>query len=488
MSADKRSFVEFESMPGGINEDTNRYEFPTLYKTASTGKPRQWTMYCRLIKLDSKNQSETKAQNWNMLIENEVPILEKYIPNLAKVPDGTIAEIWSEAGVMGMKISRSPATYIMGPKNLGRKDERNVLQQAMVTIRGKYLKKIDEGSVTELTNLLKDVVISSNTKFYPMLAKKYDDFIDKIKYPVYVQPKLDGNRCVVFLNTIDNPTYKNVIMYTRSLKEYPNNPSNDAIRKALLDLLIANYHKSKNESIFLDGELYIHNKSLQDINSEVRGQALNGESMQYWIYDHFYPSYTSETFKERDEFLNKIYDEFLKKNTKGLEKNTGLEIIKLLEVNIIESEEECDEIYNTYLADNYEGIMIRNPAGIYQKSSTKKSEQLRSKDLLKRKETYDDEFEVVGYTQGSNGKEIGAVVWICKANTTNTTKGSNTTKSDTFNVTPNLSIKERYEIYKECEKKFDSKYKGRLLTVQYRGLSDNNIPLQAKAIEFRDIK
>jgi ATP-dependent DNA ligase len=472
MSSDKRSFDDFEnseSFSGSIDFDKNLYSFPTLYKTASTGKPRQWTIFCRLIKEDSKKQKITREQNWDLLTEDEVPIKQKYLKQGEKIDSGTIAEVWAETGIINMKISRSAATYILEPKNLGKKNERNVLQQALVFMRGKYLKKIDEGSSLVLDQLFKETKVSATTKFYPMLAKKFEDFEKKITYPVYVQYKLDGTRNVTFLDSIDKPTYQNVIMYTRSHKEYPYNTINDNIRHALLQLLINNYDTKNDESLFLDGELYNHNKSLQEINSEVRGQN-SADIIQYWIYDHFYPSYDSETFEERNAKLINMYNSLNEDQKK---------YIKLVNTIKADDRESLDKIYLQSLAEKYEGVMIRLPNGPYLKSATKKSEQLRSKYLLKRKEVYDDEFEVVDFKQGDNGKEIGAIIWICKSKNKN---------GDTFSVTPNMPIKDRYKIYKECLKKFDSKYKGRLMTVEYRGLSDNNIPLQVKAVGFRDVK
>lgn len=476
MSADKRSLTGFDNpnnFPGKINPDTNRYEFPILYKLNNNGKPRQWVMYCRLIKEDSMDQEETKGQNWNMLAENEVKMKQEYLPDGAKIPDGTIAQLWSETGVMGMKISRSAATYITEPKNRGKKNERNVLQQALVNIRSKFLKKMDEGSTLEITDSDTKVEVLGTTKFFPMLAKKYEAFVNKIKYPMYGQPKLDGNRCVIFLDTIKNPTYKNVIMYTRQKKEYPYTTVNDNIRQSLLQLLIDNYDEEIGESLFLDGELYLHDKSLQGINSTIRGQSTEEDNIQYWIYDHFYPSYGDGSpdigFSKRAKNLENIYSELDKKYKKD---------IILVPTKLIKSQNDCDKLYKEFLADHYEGMMLRTPDGSYLKSATKKSEQLRSKDLLKRKETYDDEFEVVDYKDGEKGKEVGAIIWICD---------SKNGKGDTFSVTPNMPLKERYEIYKECQKKFDKKYKGRLLTVEYRGLSDNNIPLQLKAVGFRDV-
>jgi len=37
-------------------------------------------------------------------------------------------------------------------------------------------------------------------------------------------------------------------------------------------------------------------------------------------------------------------------------------------------------------------------------------------EILKLKPIYDDEFEVIGYTEGSKGKDVGCVIWICQVN------------------------------------------------------------------------
>jgi ATP-dependent DNA ligase len=467
MASDKRRFVDFEEFPGNING--NLYSMPTLYKTASTGKAREWTIYCRLIKSDSQAQSLTKKQNWNLMSENEITLRRKWLEVGIKVPDGIIAEIWTENGLVTGAKSRSAASYIEVPTNLGKKNERNVLQQALVKMRG----IVDEGSTTELVNLTESMSISHNTKFYPMLAKKYEDYVDKIVYPVYMQPKLDGNRCVVFLDNIVKPTYKNVIMYTRSHKEHPNNDVNIRIKKELLPFLITNYDEKKGGSIYLDGELYVHNVSLQKISSAVR-DAKNMDSeeiIQYHVYDHFYPNYgAKETFEMRNKLLNRIWEIKLRSNSNN--------ILILVETVLVQTKEECDKQYQKYLLENYEGAMIRTVDGPYLKDPVKKSTQLRSKDLLKRKEIYDAEYEVVGYKHGI-GKENSAVIWVCQ---------SGNKSGTTFSATPNMPYEERYKIYQECIKKFDTKYKNRLMTVQYRSLSDDGIPLQVKAIGFRDIE
>jgi ATP-dependent DNA ligase len=302
-----------------------------------------------------------------------------------------------------------------------------------------------------------------------MLAKRYDEYIKRhsIKWPVYVQPKLDGIRCLAYLKTNKNPTYNDVILYTRKKKDYPNNEFNDAIREELLPILKEYYGKQKSdESIYIDGELYNHYVKLQNINHYVRTEDLeetvsSDKKIQYWIYDIFYPSTAkSMTFKERAKILNKLISK-----SKVLQKTETLEI---------KNQKELDMQYNKYIKDDYEGMMIRSSNGFYA-TSARGSTGLRSKELLKRKEVFSDEFEIVGWTQGTSGKEIGAIIWICR-----------TKEGKRFNVTPNLDYEERYRIYNECKNKFEDKYSNRMLTIEYRGLSNDNIPQHAKGITFRD--
>ena len=70
-----------------------------------------------------------------------------------------------------------------------------------------------------------------------------------------------------------------------------------------------------------------------------------------------------------------------------------------------------------------------------------------------------------------------ALVWICQ-----------TADKKPFKVVPNLTYEERYKLYKECETDFKIKYMNRLLSVEYRNLSIDQVPQHAKAIYFRDVE
>jgi ATP-dependent DNA ligase len=472
MASDKRSFTDFEEFPGKINEDTNNYEFPKLFKKDTSGKIREWVVLIRLIKQDSQDKVETKKQNWNLLAENQIPIKPEYIADTKAFPKGTLVELWTETGAMRMKISRASATYVIG-KNIGKKNERNPLQQALVEARNKYLKKINDGSSPNLTDVSSTTEVKNlgNVMHHPMLAKKYEDIKAKDKaglFPAEIQPKFDGVRYLAYLQKAKSPTYKDVILYSRSQKEYPYNPPNNILRKALLPGLVKYYDHDANESIQTDGEFYVHGRSLQQTSSDARSStkeisASEEAAVEYHIYDIFYPSYTNEPFTERTKIRKALVDVIDSKH------------IIFVKSKIAKNEDELDKLYLEYLEQKYEGIMIRGPKSPYLKSAVKSS-ALRSKYLLKYKPVYDDEFEVVGYTQGDNGKEVGAVSWICAAG------------DETFKVTPNMPYTERYKIYKECVKHFDTKYKNRLMTVEYRSKSDSGVPLCAKAIGFRDVK
>lgn len=478
MSASIRDFSDFTAFPGSINTDTNLYEFPQLFKKGVKVETRQWKISIRLIKESSKNEKLTKKVNWNEMDEIEVTLKEVYISG--DLPEGTIAEYWTETGIQNMKITKSAAVYT-NPKNIGKKNYRSGFQSALIDCRAKYLKKVEEGYkiLEEFEKESNEEVNNIEKLYFPMLAKNYHDYESKITFDLFIQPKLNGIRAVTFLDPkekdVKDCDYTDVVMYSRSKKLYPSNETNDKIRKEVLPILIKYYDSDREESIYLDGELYDHKKSLQQIN-KTRGTAKQDvkshstSTIQYWVFDLFYPHYTNESFEKRNILLNKIFEEMVNK----------LKMIKLVPTHTISKKSEMEDLYKKYLKDNYEGIIVRVKKGKYAKD-LQKSSSTRSKELLKYKPLFDSEFEIVGYKDGDKGKEKQAVIWIVQ-----------TENGKQLNVTPNQSYEERYKIYEECEKNkgegFKKKYKGRMLTVEYRDMSDDGIPLQAKGIMIRDYK
>ena len=57
----------------------------------------------------------------------------------------------------------------------------------------KYTKQLDKGYVENIED------VHEITLYNPMLAQKFEDRVDGLSFPLYTQPKLDGVRCIVYM-------------------------------------------------------------------------------------------------------------------------------------------------------------------------------------------------------------------------------------------------------------------------------------------------
>lgn len=464
MNKDKRDFDDFtnkKSFQGIIDKTTGEYHFPQLIHYDSNNNKRIWKIKIRLIKGSEKKY----GMDWDVLVDDTVPIKKKYLTG--NIQEGIICQMWVESGVFGGKISRYSPTY---PKimNEGKSNERNVLQQALVEARSLYMKKIENGMEPETKNK----ITKTDNMYFPMLVRKYDDEMQHMKYPLYIQPKLDGARCITMLNKPPdkNISIDNIVMYSRQKKEFTDFNN---IKKDLLQSLIDLWDYKNNESIYIDGELYKHGMSLQTISGAVRNPNRETikkyEGIQLWIFDIFYPKQPNLEFNDRLKIINEIF------------KNINTKTVVCVPTELVETELKQDIIYNKYIKEKYEGVILRNANSLYLTHPTKNSMAIRSRFVLKRKMRYSDEFEVISFTQGKKGKDKGAIIWILKTHTTN----------KSFNATPkNISYNERYKLFKIASannnKGFLEKFKGRMMTVEYEDLSKDEVPLRAKSLWFRE--
>jgi len=467
MAASKRDFVNFNDFPGEINSGTGIYEFPPLKYTDDANRLRKWQIYVRLVK-------DTNRQNgidWNLLAEKQVPIKPEYFnsgEDRVSIPNGIIAESWVETGIISGKITRSVPTYIDKPAFVGQANERNEFQQALIYARSLYLKYQEKKGTT---GTKEKKVSGPNVMYFPMLASTWKDGHKHIQYPLYVQPKLDGVRCIVYLKQKDAGA-DGVVVYSRTQKEFP---KYDYLKNTLYPYLNDLYDEDNNQSLYLDGELYKHGKKLQDISGESRNEKKRDDTEdnlnEYHIYDCFYPLELDTPYSTRHEQLVELFRAIRDAGDRTAEK-----YIKLVPTFKVSTETAVQNKFIQFIKDGYEGAILRNITGTYRANATKTGAFMRSPDLIKLKKKATEEFEVVGYTEGSKGKDKGAVIWIAK-----------TASGHKFNVTPkDMTYEERYNVYKECQKKFDKKYKGRMLTIEYEDLSKMGVPQRAKALIFRD--
>lgn len=468
MAAEQRDFTDFKSFPGAIDSGTGYHSLPVLWHKDSMDRLRSWQIHVRMI----KKGDPLSGIDWNLLEEKQIPIKPIYYNMGQKIASTNIAEAWVENGIEGGKITRGSPTYFYTPLNKGKANERNVFQNALIYARAQWLKRKDKGNVEDKDSLEDNEDnedtsddTSNNVMYFPMLAKNFVDGEKHLEWPLYVQPKLDGDRCLAYLLR-KNGGWKNVILYTRQKKPAPNA---DYIKKILYHYLNSLYDEENNQSIYLDGEVYKHGKKLQDISGDFRSSSAdtsddNKSRNEYHVFDCFYPLEMETPYHERLEQLKVFYDALDEK---------GRVVIKEVPAYLVQNIDEANAKYKEFTSRGYEGAMLRNKDGPYLSSVS-----LRSKNLVKLKPTFSEEFEVVGYTEGSRGKDKGAIIWICQ-----------TEDEKEFNVTPkNITYEERYELFKQAEEDFDGLFKSRMMTVEYQDKSKTGVPQRAKAVAFRDFE
>jgi DNA ligase-1 len=189
--------------------------------------------------------------------------------------------------------------------------------------------------------------------FKPLLAIEHTK-VKAQKYPMYLSEKLDGIRCVVFGG----------VGYSRSLKPIPN-ASIQAYFKQHADILEG-----------LDGELIVGNKNAPDVFNQSTSGVMrqSGEpDFTFWVFDKFLPHpYTSRTGSIPTELPDRV---------------------RFLPIFYVENEDEVNKYEAEFLAIGAEGVMLRDPHGMYKcgRSGTKNPE------LQKVKRFVDNEFEIIGF-------------------------------------------------------------------------------------------
>lgn len=262
----------------------------------------------------------------------------------------------------------------------------------------------------------------------PMLAIEMEEKL--VKLPAFVQPKLDGIRCIIYQSHQSNK----IIFQSRQNK----------IFEPFLHLLpdLEKIFKDQPDLI-LDGELYCHGLGFEAVTSMVRRAKTRHpdvEKINYVIYDCI----TNDEYKSR---MNKI--------------NIFLKHVFFIETIEVTKMSEIEDAHSHYTDYGYEGIMIRTN-GLYKHG--------RSKDLLKYKKFKDSEYVVVGHTEGT-GAHAGTAIFICK---------SSETSDKTFNVVMNGPLEKRRDMLKHV-----GDYYGKLLTVKYQELSLDGIPRFPIGLGFR---
>ena len=279
-----------------------------------------------------------------------------------------------EHGLLDGKLQTS-RTYVAG-KNAGKANATTDEEQAEKEAESKRAKKRDRGGYSES--------IPEDKPMMPMLALTHDKHGHKIKYPAYVQPKLDGIRCFVHVDG------ESVTLKSRTGKEFT---SLDHIADAVREL-VSVMGKSVG-SFILDGELYNHQfkEDFQGLVSAIKRDkpSENTHLVEFHCYDYVAES---RDFEDRIQELYHM-DQWLSEVT----------TIQIVQTFPVDNLDEVVEQNSLWLEDGYEGSMIRNAKGGYQPNR-------RSPDLQKYKSFMDAEFEIVGAVE-NKGKMEGQCTFTC---------------------------------------------------------------------------
>ena len=207
-----------------------------------------------------------------------------------------------------------------------------------------------------------------------MLAHKYDEKRIDWSEPVYIQPKLDGVRC---LFTKDGA-------YSRAGNKFMNVAH---IETRLLPFF------NQHPDVVLDGELYNHElkNDFEKIISLVRKQKPTDDDrieaqalVQFHVYDYF-DGVIYDSYKTRMHQLG-VSDIY----------NKDIKYVQAYKVN---NYDESRIYHKDFLNQGYEGSIIRLD-GLYKHG--------RSYDLMKFKDFSDAEATIIGYEEGK-GKRTNTV-------------------------------------------------------------------------------
>ena len=311
--------------------------------------------------------------------------------------------------------------------------------------------KIDNYKIDQLNVLLPEETTDSNGNLKPMLAIDYNKVATKtFEKPIwYGSRKIDGTRCTMF--------YRDGEIHTSSRggKDYDYSMQHIIRHPKLISFF------EKHPTYILDGEIYIHGRSLQYIAGVAKikkDEDPRCKDLEFWIYDLVMPD---KIFEERLELLKTIKEELelIFDPLQGYEENELQ--LRMIPHTFTHGWVKLKNLHDSYVEEGFEGLVIRNKDkeyGIDKRSATY---------MIKIKSYTDAEFEITGFEEGLREEDM---VFTCK-----------TLEGKEFKAKPigSRELKQQYRA------DMDSLI-GKFATVKFFYYSDDNVPLQPVLKTIRD--
>jgi len=318
-------------------------------------------------------------------------------------------------------------TYDCIAKNLGKANQTTPEKQAKILANSILNKQLDKGYKKDKSQLKRGKTDASGR----LLIMKAQKDLGAVNFPCLIQRKYDGMRCIAFREDND------ILFRTKNGKLLANL---DHLKVCLPGL------KSGEE---LDGELYIHGKSLQATISNIKTASPLNTTVSYRVYDML-----SEYRQDRRLRRLKIICSCKPPN---LQYEGKVEFTPTYQVH---NWDQVEKLMAQFLEEGYEGAILRDRYGFYEFG-------YRSYNLIKYKNFEENEFKVVGVKEAT-GRDIGTAIFICE-----------TGEGKIFNVRPRGTREQRAEW-------FNNPPIGKYLTVIYQKYTDEGIPFHPVGKILRD--
>lgn len=213
-------------------------------------------------------------------------------------------------------------------------------------------------------------------EFLLMLAPNEIADITKVKYPLYVQPKLDGYRCI----------YHSGAMWSRSGKSF----ANEHIPEYFNSVFGINDYT-------LDGEIYAPGYTFNQLQTIMNNHtAPLPAGLKYFIYD------CMPTGQWDAQKCPKPYSDRLKQLQKVVAYIGDHKKVIAIANDKVSTSKEVVDLYKGYLENKLEGVMLKDPEGLYRW----KRVTVKSGEMLKVKPYTTEDLEVTGIYEGE-GKHEG---------------------------------------------------------------------------------
>lgn len=297
--------------------------------------------------------------------------------------------------------------------------------------------------------------------FIPMLCKTLEDNKPFERGTYFGQWKINGERCIITA-TVERGLFELVKLHYRSREgvdwtnklSYLDDILLPCIPDEIIDMMIE-------EGVGLDGELYLPDYTINEINSFIKNTELPQHyKLQYWLYDICIESMSAI---KRQELLLNNFASYCKVINNKEEHFNNKNTFVLLENTTIHNINEAIKYRDNYVSLGFEGLVIRKQDAEYQFGGR------RNNSMLKFKKKEDGLFTIVDIVpEGKKRSNLGKFVL------------KNDINDELFECTYNAPHSAQEEILVNR-----NKYIGCKAFVEYRERSGvNQLPFHAKVTKI----